>query len=121
MQRELRQMALLLVSGHASNKYAIFSFPTDVVVLLTVLWENSTDDNAMNTFVSRWVERATRSTHELGKYHPWLYINYASKDQDPFSGYGERNLQRLRDIQRTVDPTGVFSSTGLCRGYFKLL
>ncbi|KAJ5462642.1 FAD linked oxidaseN-terminal [Penicillium sp. IBT 31633x] len=91
------------------------------VVLLTVLWENSTDDNAMNTFVSRWVERATRSTHELGKYHPWLYINYASKDQDPFSGYGERNLQRLRDIQRTVDPTGVFSSTGLCRGYFKLL
>ncbi|KAJ6132906.1 FAD linked oxidase N-terminal [Penicillium samsonianum] len=91
------------------------------VVLSTVLWENSADDDAMNRFVSRWVESATSLIHKSGKDHPWLYINYASKDQDPFSGYGETNLQRLRDIQKRVDPSGVFTSTGLCRGYFKLL
>lgn len=75
----------------------------------------------MTTFVNRWVERAEAATRDAGKYHPWLYINYASKKQDPFSGYGEENLQRLRTIQASVDANGVFSSTGLCRGYFKLL
>lgn len=114
-------MALSPVRVQDSNKYAVYWFLTALVALLTVLWENSADDNAMNTFVSRWVERATTFIHKSGKDHPWLYINYASKDQDPFSGYGEKNLQRLRDIQKMVDPTGVFTSTGLCRGYFKLL
>lgn len=75
----------------------------------------------MNTFVSNWVKKSTAATRDAGEHHPWMYINYASKEQDPCGGYGEENLERLRRIQRNVDPGGVFTSRGLCRGYFKLL
>ncbi|KAE8355638.1 hypothetical protein BDV28DRAFT_162720 [Aspergillus coremiiformis] len=90
------------------------------VILLTVRWENAQDDDRMNALAQRWLERSTAAAKKAGKYHPWLYINYASKEQDPFRGYGEANLQRLRRIQSEVDPQGVFTSQGLCRGYFKL-
>lgn len=93
---------------------------TALVVLLTALWEKSEDDEAINSFVSRWTERATSASKDAHKHHPWLYINYASKEQDPFSGYGEDNLRRLRSIQKSVDPEGILTSTGLCKGYFKL-
>ncbi|KAJ6030669.1 uncharacterized protein N7446_000269 [Penicillium canescens] len=89
-------------------------------VLLTTLWNDIADDHAMTTFLNRWVQRSETATRDAGKYHPWRYINYASKEQDPFAGYGEESLQRLRRIQASIDPNGVFSSTGLCRGYFKL-
>lgn len=75
----------------------------------------------MNTFVSNWVEKSTAATRDAGEHHPWMYINYASKEQDPYGGYGEENLEKLRRIQRSVDPDGLFTSRGLCRGYFKLL
>ncbi|OGM43868.1 FAD binding domain protein [Aspergillus bombycis] len=90
------------------------------VALLTVRWQQAEDDDRMNAFAAEWVKRATAATKDAGKHNPWLYINYASKGQDPFLGYGEANRQRLRRIQREVDPQGVFTSDGLCRGYFKL-
>lgn len=90
------------------------------VALLTVLWENADDDDRMNAFAQEWVKKSTATTKDAVKHHPWLYINYASTDQDPFLSYGEANLQKLRRIQRDIDPQGVFTSEGLCRGYFKL-
>ncbi|CAI7658181.1 unnamed protein product [Penicillium viridicatum] len=90
------------------------------VVLFNPRWDNEADDSALNAFADRWVQRAISAAQKAGKHHPWLYINYASKHQEPFVGYGEANLQRLREIQRSVDPKGIFTSTGLCRGYFKL-
>ncbi|GMG30796.1 unnamed protein product [Aspergillus oryzae] len=90
------------------------------VALLTVLWENADDDDRMNAFAQEWVKKSTATTKDAGKHYPWLYINYASTDQDPFLSYGEANLQKLRRIQRDLDPQGVFTSEGLCRGYFKL-
>ncbi|KAF7629349.1 FAD binding domain protein [Aspergillus flavus] len=90
------------------------------VALLTVLWENADDDDRMNAFAQEWVKKSTATTKDAVKHHPWLYINYASTDQDPFVSYGEANLQKLRRIQRDIDPQGVFTSEGLCRGYFKL-
>lgn len=100
------------------------SVPADnsiLAVLLTVLWDNAADDRRMYSFGNRWTERATAASKEAGKHNRWLYINYASKEQDPFAGYGEENVERLRSIQQNVDPQGVFTSTGLCRGYFKLV
>lgn len=84
-------------------------------------WANAEDDNAVNAVTKRWVERATAAAKSAGRHNPWLYINYASNEQDPFACYGEANLQRLKSIQKSIDPQGVFTSTGLCKGFFKLL
>lgn len=94
---------------------------TTLVVLLLARWNNASDDDSMVAFSNNWVEKSTAAAKQAGKHHPWLYINYANKDQDPYGGCGKESLQRLRDIQKRVDPDGVFTSRGLCRGYFKLL
>lgn len=91
------------------------------VVLFNTRWDDEKDDDAINALANRWLERSLAATNDAGKTHPWLYINYASKAQDPFAGYGEANLRKLTAIQRAVDPNGIFTSKGLCRGNFKLL
>jgi hypothetical protein len=87
---------------------------------LTVLWSDPIDDDAVNAFVHRWIQRATNDTVQAGIHHRWLYINYAYHQQDPFSGYGKVNKEKLIDVQESIDHLGVFTSQGLCRGSFKL-
>lgn len=90
------------------------------MVLLTVGWGNSTDDQAVYDFAARFIKRAKEVTVQAGLDNRWMYINYANQIQDPFAGYGMENKKRLQEIQKAVDPDGVFTSTGLCRGYFKV-
>jgi len=49
-------------------------------------------------------------------------MNYAWTGQADkvFAGYGESNAERLREIQRAVDPRGIFTLRGLWRGFMKL-
>lgn len=69
------------------------------------------------------LNRLKSAAEELGVTHPYLYMNYAMAGQADqiFAGYGEDNVQRLKEIQAAIDPTGVFTSQGLWRGYIKLL
>ena len=38
----------------------------------------------------------------------FVYMNDASRDQNPLVSYGLENLDRLRDISRKYDPAQVF-------------
>lgn len=49
---------------------------------------------------------------------PWLYLNYAHSSQDVLKGYGQENVQKIRDAARKYDPEGVFQR--LCPGGFKV-
>lgn len=76
----------------------------------------------MYAFADTWIAKTEAATRALDVYHPYRYINHAFRSrQDVLGSYGEGNLARLRDVQRSVDPTGVFTSKGLCTGYWKLL
>ncbi|KAK8142575.1 hypothetical protein G3M48_008556 [Beauveria asiatica] len=55
--------------------------------------------------------------HEV--LHPFIYLNYANKGQDPFASYGWENKQKLLKIQKDVDSAGIFTSKGLWTGFFK--
>lgn len=90
------------------------------MVLLTVGWSNSTDDQTVYDFAARFIQRAKEVTVQARLDNRWMYINYANQVQDPFAGYGTENKKRLQEVQEAVDPNGVFTSTGLCRGYFKV-
>ncbi|KAH6961827.1 hypothetical protein BKA56DRAFT_647807 [Ilyonectria sp. MPI-CAGE-AT-0026] len=91
-----------------------------ILTLISLGWSDAADDVAMNVS-DRVVGGMKTAALELGVYHPYIYLNYAKSDQDVFSGYGERNRRRLIEIQKSVDPNGVFTSKGLWRGYFKLV
>lgn len=45
---------------------------------------------------------------DRGSYLPFLYMNDASRDQDPLSTYTAENLQRLHAIAEKYDPQQVF-------------
>lgn len=49
---------------------------------------------------------------------PWIYLNYASPDQDVLRGYGPENVRRMREAAAKYDPDGVFQR--LCPGGFKI-
>jgi hypothetical protein len=68
------------------------------------------------------IERMRSAAHRAQVAHPYLYLNYAAAGRaaDVFAGYGKENVDRLKAIQGVVDPNGVFSASGLWRGFMKL-
>lgn len=72
---------------------------------------------------SNVVERMRSTAHRAGVAHPYLDLNYEATGRVAyvFAGYGKINAERLRSIQVAVDPNGVFSASGLWRGFVKVI
>jgi len=90
------------------------------VTLLSLIWSDAADDDKMSAFSDKVIQEIRSVAVSENANHPYIYINYAKYDQDPFTSYGEQNRKRLTEIQSSVDPTGIFTSHGLWRGFFKL-
>lgn len=88
------------------------------VVNLNLHWINTSDTQKMTQFMRRILARIHDTAQEMGFLHRYVLQNHAFEEQDVFTGYGERNLRRLRSIRQDVDPNGVFQR--LQPGYFKL-
>jgi len=65
-----------------------------------------------------WVTGTRAVTQKLGTAHPFLYLNFAMADQNPFCTYGAENVDFLRTTAHKYDPTGVFQR--LVPGGFKI-
>ena len=85
---------------------------------MTFQWNSREDDHACETAGRNIIERITIVAKEMGLHHRYIYQNYANISQDVFAGYGEKNREELRRIQKKYDPKGVFSR--LQPGYFKV-
>jgi hypothetical protein len=81
-------------------------------------WASPTDDATVYAAVDRFVSRSVGLATQRGLDNRFIYINYASQDQDVFGGYGKDNERKLERIRREYDPVNVFES--LWTGYFKL-
>lgn len=77
------------------------------------------DDAAVLQASENIIARSTALAKEMGLHHRYIYQNYAHITQDVFAGYGEKNLERLMEIQKKYDPEGVFGKR-LQPGHFKL-
>lgn len=55
---------------------------------------------------------------ELGVFHPYIYMNYAWKDQRVVDGYGQEMKKFLQDVSKKYDPDGLFQKA--VPGGFKL-
>ncbi|KAJ5972724.1 FAD linked oxidase N-terminal [Penicillium vulpinum] len=93
------------------------------IILLSTAWSDASDDAAVNRMTTDTIRRIKLAAQNMGVANRYMYINYASAEQasEVFSGYGTDNFQRLKDIQKSVDPRGIFTSQGLWRGFVKLL
>jgi hypothetical protein len=88
------------------------------VINNAIRWNHAKDDNTVKDTGNRIIERAVTLAKERGAHHRFIYQNYANKDQDVFSGYGEKNRRCLVEIQEKYDPEGLFRR--LQPGYFRL-
>jgi hypothetical protein len=81
-------------------------------------WTNAADDDTVFATVDRFVSRSVELAGKMGLNNRFIYMNYASQDENVFAGYGEESVERLKEVQRKYDPDGVFKR--LQPGYFKL-
>lgn len=45
---------------------------------------------------------------ERGLHDPFVYMNDASRDENPLMSYGEENLAKLKAVSLKYDPSQVF-------------
>ncbi|KAI0178636.1 FAD-binding domain-containing protein [Hypoxylon sp. FL1284] len=88
-----------------------------LLVSLSPMWTLRSDDRAVLTSCSNIISRFEALARERELAHPFKYINYASQFQDPLTGYGAENKERLVEVSKKYDPDGVFQKLSL--GYFK--
>ncbi len=86
--------------------------------LFSIRWRNSEDDDD----IAKYLNHLIAITQEPAKNHDGLvefqYLNYASKGQEPISGYGSENVKFLQAVSKRYDPLQTFQK--LLPGGFKL-
>ncbi|GAB1196933.1 hypothetical protein APSETT444_006213 [Aspergillus pseudonomiae] len=73
-------------------------------------WKNAKDEELVREAVRKIIDAAELEAKQAGVYLPYLYSNYASRDQDPLASYGVENAKRLQEIALKYDPDGVFQT-----------
>ncbi|KAE8454649.1 hypothetical protein EG329_000272 [Mollisiaceae sp. DMI_Dod_QoI] len=89
-----------------------------MLFLLEVTWDNASDQPAVLQFAQNFISEANATAHSMGVNHPYVHLNHAAAAQNPFFGYGEKNLKKLRAASAKYDPQGTFQK--LVPGFFKL-
>jgi hypothetical protein len=85
---------------------------------VSIGWSDKKDDEAIQKATEDLMKKSVNFTMSSSVQHPYIYMNYAMKDDDVFSSYGAENKQKLLDIKRKYDPEDVFGR--LVPGGFKL-
>ncbi|CAJ0545086.1 Ff.00g085590.m01.CDS01 [Fusarium sp. VM40] len=91
-----------------------------IINLFSLSWTDSSMDEPAYSLAEDFIASFQEAAKSLNAFHPFIYINYANKGQDVFEGYGEANHKRLTEVQKALDPQGVFTSSGLWMGFFKV-
>jgi hypothetical protein len=77
-------------------------------------------DDAAYSLAEDFLANFQKVAKSLNAFHAFKYINYANKGQDVFASYGKDNHKRLTEVQKAIDPRGVFTSSGFWAGFFKV-
>ncbi|KAL4733145.1 hypothetical protein BDV11DRAFT_210441 [Aspergillus similis] len=71
-------------------------------------WPNAADDERVKTWSQELTERLHAINQEKGIASEFMYMGDAGEWQDPFLGFPEDNVQRLKGVRDEYDPLGVF-------------
>ncbi|KAI9050368.1 hypothetical protein LZ554_005534 [Drepanopeziza brunnea f. sp. 'monogermtubi'] len=106
-------------SQNGGNAVGITTADGPLVVLnLAFSWSSTADDTRIMEAARATIRRANRTAHDQGLDHPFLYQNYAAREQPVFQSYGPESRRKLRAASRKYDPEGVWQK--LQPGYFKV-
>jgi dihydropteroate synthase len=79
-----------------------------IIISVMPQWTDPTQDEEILAKTEAFVSESVKLAEEKGIASHYIYLNYADKRQEVFKGYGEANLQRLREVSMKHDPEKVF-------------
>ncbi|KAJ9314213.1 CAZyme family AA7 [Paecilomyces variotii] len=71
-------------------------------------WEHASDDAVVREVSIATAKKWKELGQERGLHNPFVYMNDASRDQNPLMSYTEENLAKLKAISLRYDPSQVF-------------
>ncbi|TVY91044.1 Bifunctional solanapyrone synthase, partial [Lachnellula willkommii] len=71
-------------------------------------WESESDDDQVRAVSIETTAQWKKLSEERGLDIPFIYMNDASRDQDPISQYGTDNINKLKQVALKYDPKQVF-------------
>lgn len=73
-------------------------------------WEDAADDDAVRALSIDTTKQWKELGQARGSFLPHLFMNDASRDQNPLASYGNENVNRLKQIAAKYDPGKVFQN-----------
>ncbi|KAF2876999.1 hypothetical protein BDV95DRAFT_589646 [Massariosphaeria phaeospora] len=73
-------------------------------------WTNPKDDETVRSVPIAITETWKQQSKQRGLEIPYIFMNDASRDQNPIASYGKENVQKLKAIAAKYDPTQVFQN-----------
>lgn len=90
-----------------------------ILFLATIMVKTPEQEAFAAPKVKAWIQEVKDFALTIeGGLFDWVYFNYADRSQDPFGGYGEENIAKIRAAAAKYDPEQVFQK--LCPGGFKI-
>lgn len=71
-------------------------------------WRNAADDAAARAASIATSKKWEELSKARGLNVPYMFMNDASRDQNPLASYGATNVQRLKTVSAKYDRTQVF-------------
>lgn len=73
-------------------------------------WESEVDDDLARSVSTATTEQWKILGQQRGLNLSFLYMNDASRDQNPLASYGVKNVDRLKRISHIYDPNQLFQN-----------
>ncbi|KFZ11828.1 hypothetical protein V501_04569 [Pseudogymnoascus sp. VKM F-4519 (FW-2642)] len=89
-----------------------------VLALMSASWPNPSDEKAVTEAIIDTLAKANAFAQKKGTFNEYEYLNYAHKTQTPITGYGAKNVAKLKAVSHKYDPLQVFQKR--VPGGFKL-
>ena len=79
-----------------------------VLMDLTTQWTSSADDSRILAATRSVISQVKAAAQKEGVASNFIYLNYASKEEDPIGGYGAASKSQLQAVSKKYDPKGLF-------------
>ncbi|KAI3319101.1 FAD-binding domain-containing protein [Xylariaceae sp. AK1471] len=79
-----------------------------VNLLLLTYWSNASDDGTILGAMKIALQGIDQDAASKGTKVDYVYMNYASEDQDVIGSYGSKNKKLLQEASKKYDPKGLF-------------
>jgi hypothetical protein len=81
-----------------------------IVLIISTYWSQPDADayTKVKAVTKDVIDQIEDIARQENAYHPYKYVNYAGFWQDSMKSYGPEAHQRLIQVSKKYDPTGVF-------------